>query len=238
MAGGFRTNPSGDDRVIARIKALEAQVKKLTNPGSINNSVIGNGGQLTVIDEDGNVVATIGHDSTNDRGVAFTSPAGVDMLDFFVQSGTGEPFMVINDSKGNQAFVTDSGGDGTGIWWPQLPIVFGNMTISNWGSTSSGSFSTIHQAQVFAPSQGIYVVCRSIANSGATAGQARLLVNGSQVGSTASIGTSFADATFGPALHGVADLALCLIELQARVTAGAGNALLEPYQANWRNSSL
>lgn len=236
MAGGFQASPQGDDWIALKFQALQAQIDALKTAANIRNSVISNGGQIKVLDDNGNVVVTLGHDSLGNRGAAFTSPAGIDMLDFGTVAG-GTPALEILDSTGNECLVTDPNGDGSGLWWPWIPIMMAPMTISTWPFNTSGSFVTVAQGASPTTSQRIFVACRTICDSGATAGQVRLMVNNSQVGSTIAVTTSAGEADFGPIAHGVNSTTDAFIEVQTRVTAGAGNCRAIPYWATWINST-
>jgi hypothetical protein len=221
---------------VKKFDSHQRQLNAIRTAPAIRNAVISAGGQLTVLDNSGNVVGQLGHDSFGNRGFSLSSAAGVVMFDFGIL-GVGNPGLAILDSTGNECLVTDPNGDGSGLWWPWIPITMAPMTISLWPFNTTGSFVTIAQGASETSSQRIYMACRAICDSGATAGEARLLVNGSQVGSTVSIGTSAQDAIFGPVNHGVASTTAVIVSLQTRVTAGAGNCRAIPYWSTWINST-
>lgn len=233
MGGAYRSIPGGNDWIAAKFKAMQAEIDALKTAGNINNSTISNGGQLQVLDINGNVVATIGHDSAGIRGMALTSPDGVDMLDFFIQPITGIPFLRILDSTGQACFVTDPTGAGFGIGWPWLQIPFGSNITSLWPGWNTSTFSTIANAGTNKASQSLFVECGAICDSGATAGQIRLLCNGNVVGSTINVNTTGTGGAQFTA-HTVENIGdYCFLELQARVTAGTGLCKAEVHQAIW-----
>lgn len=236
MGGGFKHRPEGMDGLLARIEALEARVQSLTNAPPIKNSAI-NGGSLIVLDDLGNVVARIGQTILGERGMSLVTPDGVEVLTYTARNAiTGLPLMALQDNLGNVVTGGDSAGPNGGIFWPWLLIPFGGMTISQWPFNTTGSFNTIAQAGTSQASQRLFVECRTICDGGATAGQVRLLANGNQVGSTVAVGTGVGDAAFNGLVTDYVGMGgYEFLEIQTRVTAGAGNCRAQAYQAQWMN---
>lgn len=234
MAQGYKAQPKdGYEKLVKEIDRLNRRVDALTTAASNRNASISDGGDLTILDTSGNQVVKAGHDSAGARGFSLTSENGVDMLDFGIATATpGRPVLDLNDSTGALAFGTDPAVNGTGIFWPFMAAVMGNMTITQWPFNTSASFVTVSQGSSYRFSQGIIVAARIVCDSGATAGQARLLVDGSQVGSTVAVTTSVGDANLFGLTGGIIRSA-AFIEVQTRVTAGAGNCRAQVYEAYW-----
>lgn len=233
MGGPYKAIPGGNDWLAAKLADLQRQIDTLKTAGNINNSVISNGGQLQVFDSNGNIVVTLGHDSLGNRGMSCTSPAGIDMFAFLINPISGNPEIGMVDSTGFLVAASDHNGDGTGMLWPYMPITMAGMTISQWPFNTTGTFTTVSQGGGWKMSQQILVMCQTICDGGATAGQARLLVNGHQVGSTAAVTTSIATAIFQGFVTADAPTDSEFIEVQTRVSAGAGNCRAQPYVASW-----
>ncbi len=233
MGQGFQARPEGMDAIAAKLRDLQAQIDALRGAAPNRNSAISDGGDLTVLDPNGNQVVKVGHDSSGSRGFALTSEAGVDMLDFGISTLTpGRPVLDLNDSTGALAFATDPANDGTGIFWPFMQAPFAPMTIALWPFNTTGTFTNVAQASSYRFSQAFTAYARLVCDSGATAGQARLLVDGVQVGSTATVGTSVTDGIFS-GLTGGLIRSPAFLQIQTRVTAGAGNCRAQVYFASW-----
>lgn len=243
MAQGYKPQPKdGFEKLVKRIAELERRLDALTTAASNRNASISDGGDLTVRDTNGNQVVLAGHDSSGNRGFALTSPptgghpTGVDMLDFAV-TPAGLTTLQLVDPSGLAAFAIDSLGNGSGIRWPWIQTSFAPMITSLWPGNTSASFVTVAQLGSNAFSQKFWADCRVICDGGATAGQVRMLINNVQVGSTGTVGTTASEVQFGPATMpaGTNTQDYTFIELQARVTAGAGTCRIQCYQAEWLN---
>jgi hypothetical protein len=238
MGQGYKARPEGMAAIAKRLDDMQKQIDALRNASGIQNGSIDNGGQLVVKDVNGNQVVKLGYDSAGVRGAALTSPSGVDMLNFYVQTGTGLPYLVILDSTSNLALATDSDGDGSGLYWPWIPVPIQTQKIANWPSTNSTSFDTVSSGGSYKFSQRLHVYANVICDGGATAGQARILVNGTQVGSTVNVST-----TLGTTFMGTPDFAsnvlaadYAWLEIQAKVTAGSGNCRVQVFECWWTSS--
>jgi hypothetical protein len=234
MGQGYKARPEGMAAIAKRLDAMQKQIDALRNASGIQNGSIDNGGQLVVKDTNGKQVVNLGYDAFGDRGAAFTAPNGNDMLDFYVQSVTNLPFLRINDSTGTYVLITDADVAGTGLAWPWIPVVVQTQKIANWPSTNSGSFDTVASAVSNVFSQRLFVGGSVVCDGGATAGQARVLVNGSQIGSTMSVNTSVNIVDFGtPDFPGTAANQPVSIDIQCRVTAGSGNCRAQIFSCWW-----
>jgi hypothetical protein len=251
MGQGYQAQPEGMAGFAKKLADLQRQIDDLKAAAPIRNAAISggagltlngggsvtvDGGDITVLDTNGNQVVKIGHDTAGIRGVAFTSPAGVDMVDFYIEPSTGIPFLRVLDSTGQACLVTNPLSTGVGLGWPWIPFSLAPMVIAQWPYNTTGSFVTVAQCVTNRASQEIFVEARVVCYSGATAGQARLLVNSVQVGSTATVGTGVTDANFGPAAAAGNIGTNQFVELQTRVTAGAGNCAAQAYGGYWLQS--
>lgn len=237
MGGGYKHRPEGMDAVLARLDDLQKQLDALRNAAPIRNSQISDGGTLTVSDDLGNIVARIGQTVLGERGVSFVNPDGVEVLTYTARNAiTGLPLMALQDNGGVIVTGGDSAGTGQGIFWPPLMIPFAGMTIAQWPFTTSGSFTTIAQAASRQTSQRLHVVARAVVDGGATGGQAKLVANGVQIGSTVTFGVGVVDAVFDGLVTDYANMGgYEFLEIQARVSGGAGNARAQVYETRWEN---
>lgn len=237
MGGGYKHRPEGMDAVLARLDDLQKQLDALRNAAPIRNSQISDGGTLTVSDPAGKIIARIGQTILNERGMSLVTPDGVEVLTFTAQNAvTGLPLMALQDNLGNIVTAGDSAGPSGGIFWPWLMIPFGNMTISQWPFTTSGSFTTIAQAGTHQTSQRLHVVARVVVDGGATGGQAKLLANGVQIDSTVTFGVGVTNAVFDGLVTDYANMGgYEFLEIQTRVSGGAGNARAQVFESRWVN---
>lgn len=233
MGQGYSTRLTGAAATAARARQQRHQANRLRTQAPAGNTSISDGRELIVKDTDGNRVVGLGHDSLGNRGMSCTSPAGIDMFAFLINPISGNPEIGMVDSTGFLVAASDHNGDGTGMLWPYMPITMAGMTISQWPFNTTGTFTTVSQGGGWKMSQQILVMCQTICDGGATAGQARLLVNGHQVGSTAAVTTGIATAIFQGFVTADAPTDSEFIEVQTRVTTGSGNCRAQPYVASW-----
>jgi hypothetical protein len=202
---------------------------------------VGDDGALTVKDADGHVVAIIGAlptaynraDGSRQPGVALYREDG----SLAALLGDVDPLTPpykqawqILDRAGNIVMADDTNG-GSGLAKPFVGggIVFADTNVGNWPQTQSATFVTItngwYTVQNPRLSWDVNMVCDA-----ATAGQVRMLFNGTQIGGTQTVGTSFVDwyapGVALPAGAGVGSI--YLVELQARRTSGTGTVFAIP----------
>lgn len=243
MANGYVRNPQGPERLAARIRALEKRQNDLdaalkglgiTIDPATNSLVVSSGRAVTVTDVAGNVVAQIGTQPGLERtggipqaGVSLYREDGTIAAFLGDANPTVPPFkqsFQIYDRQGNVVVADDTNG-GKGLANPYVGggLFLADTNTARWPQTTSGSFLDIatgwYRAQNPRLSWDISMVCDA-----ATAGEVRLLVNGAQVSTTQTVGTSFID-WFGSrvALPGSVNIGdIVTVQLQARRTSGAG----------------
>jgi hypothetical protein len=233
----------GDDWIGRELKKLREEVAALRTARSLENAFVGRGGitigddgSLTVKDSDGHVVAIIGalptaynrSDGSRQPGVALYREDGTLAALLGDVNPTAPPYRQawqVLDRAGNIVMADDTnGGKGLANPWVGGGIVLADTNVGNWPQTTSGTFVDIasgwYRVQNPRLSWDINMVCDA-----ATAGQVKLLVGGTQVSTTQTVGTSFID-WFGDRVAlpaGTSIGSIVSVELQARRTSGTGN---------------
>jgi hypothetical protein len=160
-------------------------------------------------------------------GLLVQAPDGGDIATFRSDAASGIPLAVIRDGQQNAVFFTDTG-TGVGLGRPYLPFVFYGARFSGDPSlTTSSTFETLWQAFTYKQHAAVYVAAASMADAG-VAGEVRVLVNGVQLGSTQSVSSTAAAHAFGVAAVAGANMASLQVQIQARVTSGAGSLRVFP----------
>lgn len=173
--------------------------------------------------------------STNGFGVTLTRLNGVKALVFADNDPVNETVQRISllDSNGTSLFAEDAAGAGAG--WPLAPIPFGGMSWPTWDNNTTATFATVASAVTYKSSPRFVVAVKHICDA-STAGEVRLMVNGTQVGATAtSAALTVNTATFGTpaALPGNVGDAMT-INVDARVTSGTGKCYARvAYALQW-----
>lgn len=126
----------------------------------------------------------------------------------------------IRDRKGNMIFAEDTQGDG--LQWPIFPILFSPMDYREWPATDSSTFTEVMQGHLYRQQRRAFVTVRHTTDVSDTTGEFRVMVNGTQVGATTSVGFSIVSTLIGPfdlpGVHGDG----IEIKVEARRTAGTG----------------
>lgn len=126
----------------------------------------------------------------------------------------------VYDRNGKTIFAEDRQGDG--LEWPVIPIVFAPMDYREWPGTTSTTFEALLQATPYRQHRRAFVRVRHTTDVSDTTGEARVTVNGTQVGSTISVGFGIGTTLVGPfdvpGVHGDSPE----IKVEGRVTAGTG----------------
>lgn len=244
MSGGYKHRPTEPpERLARRIRELEARQDRLdaaikglglTIDPTTDSLVVSSGRAIQVTDGSGHVVAQIG----TQPGFEFTGGAPQAGVSFYREDGTLAVFLgdatptvlpvkqsfQIFDRAGNVVVADDTNG-GKGLANPYVGggVVFADTNTARWPQTTSASFIDV--------ATGWYRVQNprlswdfSLVTDAATAGQARLLIAGTQVSTTQTVGTSFTD-WFGsrvalPAGVNIGDIVS--VQLQLRRTSGTG----------------
>jgi len=141
------------------------------------------------------------------------------------------------DRSGNVVFADDTD-SGQGIARPYLPIAFYPARNGDWVKTTSTTFDVMHRAQ--SPKQQPRLIVKVWVNPSTpgTAGELRVMVNGTQLGAVVSFTNDgfVHEYTFGPLPVEGAHMSLLIVEIQARRTAGTGEIQVAPSQAEGRQT--
>lgn len=226
-----------------RFRALEQRVRQLENAAPLQNATISGGAGLTIQDLGRFLIERGGSALINDGqgrvllyagGLSETVPGVPQGYGVFLARLDGSYAMRFSDDaddeqvqrwkfydrNGKRILAEDPQGDG--LEWPALPLVFANMDYTTWPGTPSTTFTALAQAVAYRQHRRAFVTVRHTTDESTTSGQLRLMVNGTQVGSTISVGFGIGENLVGafdvPGVHG--DSTTYTIE--ARTTAGPG----------------
>ncbi|SNR33161.1 hypothetical protein [Blastococcus mobilis] len=140
------------------------------------------------------------------------------------------------DRTGNTVLADDTD-SGQGLARPYVPIVFYRSRNSDWPTVTGGDWQTVYRAK--APKQQPRLLVRAFAGAtdGSTSGELRVMINGTQHGSTqAVVGATVGEFIFGPDAVAGSHMSDLSVEIQARVTAGTGGIRVSPSQGEGRQS--
>lgn len=127
--------------------------------------------------------------------------------------------VTISDSGGADLLREDDGG--LGAAWPLAPVPFAGISWPTWDSNSSASFTSVASAFSLKSSPQLLVTVRAICD-GSAAGEVRLVCNGVQLGAAGVPNLSMTTATFGPSTPDGAIGSDLDLQVDTRVTSGAG----------------
>jgi hypothetical protein len=183
------------------------------------------GGSLLMKDTSGREYLYAGGLSTNGFGLKLTRINGSPALVFADDDELEEAVQRLRlyDSNARPLLAEDASGEGSA--WPLVPIPFAGVSWPTWDYNSTSTFTTVASALLYKTSARAYVICQHIGSDTAT-GQVRLMANGTQLGTTATVANlAQANTTFGTplALPGAIGEPVTL-EIQTRVASGAGKA--------------
>lgn len=238
---GAQFNPMPNNRpgeLDRRVRDLERLVQEMAGARTLENATVGaggltvtgtarvlfsNGGSLLLQDGAGREYAYLGGFTTNGYGVQLVRLDGTTALLFSDQDPVNESvqFISLLDRSGWAIVAEDKSGAGAG--WPLAPILFEDLTWAQWAYNTTASFVAVQSATHYKSSPRAYIAAQAICDGTAT-GEVRLMCNGTQIGTTASLANlTMTNAAFGtPAtLPGAIGDALSFT-LETRVTGGAG----------------
>lgn len=161
--------------------------------------------------------------STNGFGVQLSRTDGSVALLFSDNDPVNElpQYIGLYDRGGKSIVAEDLSGNGAA--WPLAPIQFEDLTWANWANNTTSSFVAVQQAVHYKSSPRAYITAQAICDGTAT-GEVRLMCNGTQIGTTATLANlTMTAVTFGtPATLPGAIGDPLTFTLETRVTAGAG----------------
>lgn len=126
------------------------------------------------------------------------------------------------DRSGNVAFADDTD-SGQGIARPWLsggfaPVRYEDMSVS----TASATFETLWEARITKQQPRLEVIYRATMDLAGATGETRVLVNGVQLSTTSTEGFVVVVRYRGPEAVAGAHMSELVVEIQGRVTGGAG----------------
>lgn len=131
------------------------------------------------------------------------------------------------DQTGSVVF-SDDDVSGQGIARPYLAIPLYPTAFANFVGTTSTAFVDLYGGTSYKQQPRAYVrVMAGNDTSGAT-GEVRVMVNGVQLGATASTGFSVAAYDFGPLPVDGANMDPLVVSVQARMVSGTGSVKVSP----------
>lgn len=226
--------PSDDFRyreMLRRIENLETALRGAftTISGGAGIRIV-DGGRLALTTAEGTEIFYIGPVSPNQAdgdaqpGWIVRRADGTTVLvlrDQFPSDNGGELNQALNwfDSSGN-VVVADDTNAGQGLARPYLQLPFYEVRDGDWPVTTSTAFEAIYRAVVPKQQPRLYVRAWGT-GIGSSTGEMRIMVNGAQFGSTASLIAGVVTLfTFGPLAVEGDHMSTLTIELQARMTSG------------------
>jgi len=249
--------PPNENWIVGELKKLKTAVKDLKSGRSILNNAgidaggiqITKGGSLKVIDTDGHLVAIIGalpspaydrSDGTPQPGVLINREDGSVALVLGDINATTPPYkqaLALFDRSGNTVIADDTN-SGMGLARPHLDSGgMENTNVLTWPATTNTTFTSIASKYMEMQNPLLTWQIQMFCDAGITA-QYRLLVNGTQIGTTQSVAAnSFgfwsANAAIPAGVH-YGDVPL--IELQAKTSATSASARAVCYRMSGQQS--
>ncbi len=199
------------------------------------------GGALRVVDDsDAHVVGYIGglpayynrSDGSAQPGVALFREDGTIAMSMADENATVAPYkqsLQIFDRQGIVIVADDTnGGKGLANPWVDGGVILGDTNTARWPQTTSASFVSVAFGWYRIQNPRVQWDIQYVADA-ATAGQVRLMVNGTQVDATQTVGTSFGLWTsYNIAIPGAWSVGdIVGVDIQARRTSGTGNVYVQ-----------
>jgi hypothetical protein len=160
-----------------------------------------------------------------DSGAVIVRDTGGGILAQLGDLGNGHRGAVLYDRSANFV-VSDDEAAHRGLARPYIPLHAGGLDTPT-ATTTSATFADVAAGSAILQHAALYAHLLVRASDGTTSGEARLVVNGVQVGSTLTIGLGAnAEATIGPAAVsaalGATYSSILRVAIQTRRTAGTG----------------
>lgn len=215
--------------LISQVRELRRKVEDLVKRVGLSSAVISSGGLLVkdggtfrMVDDDGVEVVYFGpvvQGESTASGWIFKNDAGTSM--FTLSGDEFSQFWALRDSTGRIVASNDaSSGAGLGTPWVPLTVPAHIDTLS----TQNASYVTVAVSYPFVQHPRIKAYLTGHTSAGA--GNMRLLVNGTQLGSAATLGTGAVGLTVDELIPNwgstVNPFDSVTVELQLRATGGGG----------------
>lgn len=214
--------------LLDRIDAVEGRVSEIWKKIGLAAATIAGGGLtliqsafLKMVDSSGVQILYIGPDSLGRQIVALRRDGGATVLyTYFV--GPGQQYWTLTDRTENQIFADDAV-SAVGIARPHLTMP---TRIARWDQlpgSDQPTFETVVETAYFDKQQPKATVqiqtCSSVSG---TSGEARLMLDGVQIGATISVGFTVSFTNIGPFDVPGTFMSQHRLELQCRRTVGTG----------------
>lgn len=170
-------------------------------------------------------------------GMLVEGPDGTDIASFSYNFADGSSTANLHDEKNNIIVGNDSV-SGQGLARPYVPMGgFFRAKYSDWTvQTTSATFETLWRGELLKQHPKLSVATNSSMDTSGSTGELRVLVNGVQLGTTATINFALTTTLFGPTAVDGSHMQLLAVEIQGRVASGAGALRVEPLHAIGRQS--
>jgi hypothetical protein len=221
-----------EERVAAAYRSGQSRNLSLTDGGKIDIR----GGRLIVRYPDASgadAALAFGDIVTEDTGTYMgtgfiaQAPGNVDMMEVRSDAAGGHPVLALRDGTQNAVLYTDRI-TGTGLSRPYLEQTFYRARYADWIGTTSTTFETLFRAQIAKQNPALYARAWTSNDTSGATGEVRVMVNGVQLGTTATTAFSVAEKAFGPVTVAGTFASTLTVEIQARVTSGTGAVRVEP----------
>lgn len=237
-------------RQVAREIAAE-EVKKFARSGFLNNASITSGGlsirgggDLTISDGgrlrvnhpadvgggNGLYVGDIYSEATSEymgTGLLIEQPDGTDIVQARTDVESGGSRVELWDSGGRVAVATDSVSR-QGLARPLVPGAFYPMRYTDWLASTSAAFEGLWKGELVKQQPRLSVALQVTTDASGTAGEARVMVDGVQLGAVQAVGFATSIRLVGPAAVAGDHMQKVIVEIQARRTAGTGAVRVAP----------
>lgn len=237
--------------LLDRIRALEKEIDAVRKRVGLGNATISTGdltiqkgGTFRLLHPNGTVIAKIGDlgaiGGEEVWGVGISRPDGTEAFSVYGTESGGSTYLAIRDRSGNIVF-SDDGLTGAGLATPYLNgLIAPSGTADNisacWPRTSSASYTEIMTGTIPATHPRLSIDMTAATDSG-VAGSARVLINGTQVGSAITGGNWLTiDADIPGWGDTVGFLDEVTVSVQAKRNSGTGNVYAMVYRLYGKQS--
>lgn len=168
-------------------------------------------------------------------GLLIQDQNGRDIAQLRTDDATGTTVIMLNDAQGNNVISTFNAP--MGLSRPLLqggfvPTRFADFTVA----TTSATFETLFRGTLYKQNPAMFVRTAASMDTSGTTGELRVLVNGNQLGSVATVGFTVGTFDFGTAVIAGAHMDFLNVEIQGRRTGATGALRVAP--GTWIGGSL
>lgn len=226
--------------LLDRIIRVEKRVEEIWKKVGLASAVIRRGGLtllddafIRMVDDNGDEIVYIGPDNEGKQIIRIRREGGADVL--YTYTAGGRQFWALTDNT-RQIVFSDDAVSGQGIARPWIPIPVITTRFDELPSTDAPDWDLL-QTTVFRPKQQPFwkVTLKHCSTAADTSGEARLVLDGVQVGEIIPVQWFNSWVDVGPFPIPGTHMSLHQLELFARRTSGTGrvgaNMLVEGQQS-------